>query len=112
MLELLVTRIAIRDWFIIFYCLLGIIVFFFAAILIGALIWLVLSARGFLKDIINGNLKPTLNSIKETAESIKGTTDFMGDKAASPVIRTYGMVAGVRRGLGVLSGLSRMRKGE
>jgi hypothetical protein len=112
MLELLISRIAIRDWVVIVYCLLGIVVFFLAAIFVAVLIFAALAIRGLVRDLINESVKPTLNSIKGTAESIKGTTDFMGQKAASPIIRTYGMVTGVRRGLGVLSGLSRFRKGS
>jgi hypothetical protein len=51
-----------------------------------------------------------LTSIKDTAETVKGTTEFVGQTAVSPITRTYGMVAGVRKGLGVLSGLSRRKQ--
>jgi hypothetical protein len=100
-----------RDWALIIYCIIGALLFFLGSVLVGALIWVVFAAKGMVKDLVNDSVKPALGSIKDTAESIKGTTDFVGQNAVRPIIRTYGMASGVRRGLEVLSGLSKRGKG-
>jgi hypothetical protein len=108
--DIVLSAAHIRDWAIIVYCILGAVVFFFAAVLVAALLFAVLAVKGMVKDLVNDSVKPTLNSFKETAESIKGTADFMGDVAVTPIIRTYGVVSGVRRGIGVLTGITRRRR--
>ncbi len=100
-----------RDWALIVYCIIGALLFFLGMIFVGVLIWAALAAKGMVKDLVNDSVKPTLGSIKDTAESIRGTTDFVGQNAVRPIIRTYGMASGVRRGLEVLSGLSKRGKG-
>lgn len=110
MIQLLISRTDVRDWAIILYSLLGAFLFFVGILFVVVLVWAVLAIKGAVNDIMNDSVKPTLGSIRETAESIKGTTDFVGQRAVSPIIRTYGMVAGLRKGLGVLTGLSRGRR--
>jgi hypothetical protein len=110
MQELFISLGDARDGAILIYSILGALLCLLLIILVALLIRAVLSAKGLIADLVNESVKPTLDSIKGTAESIKGTTDFMGEKAVSPVIRTYGMVSGVRRGLSVLTGLSKSKK--
>jgi hypothetical protein len=38
-------------------------------------------------------------------DNVQGTVTFMSETTVTPVVRAYGFYAGVRRGLGVLSGL-------
>ena len=107
----LVSLADIRDVFIIVYSLLGIIVLL---ALVGLLFLIYLAFRNLhrtVRELIDDSVKPTLGSIRETAENIKGTTEFVGQTAVSPIIRTYSMAAGVRRGLGVLTGLTRRNRG-
>jgi hypothetical protein len=111
MQELFISLGDARDWAIIIYSILGAVLCFFLIILVALLILGVRSVKGMIGDLVNESVKPTLNSIKGTAESIKGTTDFVGQNAVRPIIRTYGMASGVRRGLEVLSGLSKRGKG-
>ena len=44
--------------------------------------------------------------VKPMVSNVRGTVTFISDSAVSPIIRAYGIVSGVRRGLGVLSGLA------
>jgi hypothetical protein len=110
-MPLLGTIADVRDIIIIIYGFLGIIF----VIMLIIFMFLLYRAFGGLKstvtDLIDDSVKPTLTSIRDTATTVKGTTEFVGQTTVSPIIRTYGMVAGVRKGLGVLSGLSR-RRGE
>jgi hypothetical protein len=110
-MPLLATIGDIRDVFIIIYGVLGII-FFFVGIIV--LVALGLSIRGLIKGVnsmLDESVKPTLQSVKDVADTVRGTTDVIGRTAIAPIAKTYGMFAGVRKGLGVLGGLSG-RKGK
>jgi hypothetical protein len=100
-----------RDVIIIIYGVVGIIAGLLGVFLLAMLILGFFKAKSALANLIDENVKPTLETVKQTAETVKGTTEFVGDKAVSPIIRTYSMVSGVRKGLSVLTGLSG-RKGE
>ncbi|HXH21382.1 MAG TPA: hypothetical protein VNN10_05080 [Dehalococcoidia bacterium] len=101
----------IRDVVIIVYGALGIVLVSLLSVLIFAVYRAFRGLQNTINELIDDSVKPTLTSIRETAETVKGTTEFVGQTAVSPIIRTYGMVAGVRRGLGVLAGLNRRKEG-
>lgn len=95
-----------RDWVIIF---MGIAVAAFFTVGLILLIVLGLLGRALLKKSIatlDENVKPLLGTAQETASSVRGTAAFVSDAAVQPIIRTYGVVAGVRRAAGVLAGLT------
>jgi len=52
-------------------------------------------------------LSPTLDSARQVVDDIRGTTSFIADTTVSPIIRLYGLVTGLRRGLMALAGLGR-----
>ncbi len=64
------------------------------------------TVRSLLKD----DLGPLLDSAQQTVQTVRGTTAFMGEKAVSPIIRVYGIVAGARRAAGVVTGIVGRRK--
>ena len=84
----------IRDGFIIVYGVLGIIFFLIATI-------------ATVNDLLNDSVRPTVSSVRDAAETFRGTTEFVGKTTVTPIVRTYGAFAGVRKGLGVLSGLKK-----
>ncbi len=95
-----------RDWVII---VMGIAVaaFFIAALVITIVLGLLL--RVVLKktsSILDDNVKPLLNTAKETTANVKGTTSYVSQAAVTPIVRTFGVVAGVRRAASVLAGLT------
>jgi hypothetical protein len=95
-----------RDWVIIF---MGIAVAAFFVVALVITIMLGLLARLLMKksiDVLDGNVKPLLNNVNETATHAKGTASFVSQAAVTPIVRTYGVVAGVRRAAGVLAGLT------
>ncbi len=107
---LLVSLADLRDIVVIVYGIAGIVLF---AVLLVIAVGIYFAFRGLhhtVKELIDDSVRPTLGSIRDTADTIRGTTDFMGQKAVSPVIRTYGMASGVKRGLGVLSGLTKRKR--
>jgi hypothetical protein len=95
----------IRDWVIIVSGSLMTLVLFLLVIVV---VVLGLSARALLKTVqstLTDDLKPLLDSVRQSVSTVQGTTAFIGENAVAPVVRAYGIVAGVRRALGVLSGV-------
>jgi tetrahydromethanopterin S-methyltransferase subunit F len=108
-MPLLASIADIRDVVVIVYGIIGIVFFFFAVII--ALV-LGFSVRGLIRsvrELLDDSVKPTVDSIKEAAETVRGTTEFVGRNAVMPIARAYGAFAGVRKGLGVLAGFNRRR---
>lgn len=111
-MQFLVTLSELRDVFIIVYGVLGIIFFVVAtavALVVG------LTVKGLVQNlmgVIDESIKPAVSSLKETADTVRGTADFVSRNAASPIVKTYGTFAGVKRGMGILSGLNSRRKGR
>ena len=100
-----------RDAIIVIYGILGIIFFVVAIFVVAFLFFSVKGLISTVKELLQETVKPTLDSVRDTARSVKGTSDFVGETAVRPIIKTYGLLAGVRRGAGVLSGLAGRRRG-
>lgn len=70
-------------------------------VLLVAVIYLVLTARRILRD----NAVPALDAAKAALDNVRGTAEFTGETVASPIIRVYSVVAGVRTGISAISNL-------
>ncbi len=95
-----------RDWVIIF---MGIAVAAFFVVALVVTLVLGLLARVLMKKsigVLDDGVKPLLGSVNETATQAKGTVTFVTQSAVAPIVRTYGVVAGVRRAASVLAGLT------
>jgi len=95
-----------RDWVIIF---MGIAVAVFFSVALVFTVVLGLLTRALLKKslgVIDENLKPTLNSVKGSVDNVKGTTSYVSQAAVTPIVKAYGVVAGIRRAASVLAGLT------
>lgn len=95
-----------RDWVIIF---MGIAFagFFFVALIVTIVVGLLL--RALLKKtltMLDEDVKPLLGTARLTAEDVRGTTRYISRAAVTPIVRAYGVVAGVRRAANVLAGLT------
>jgi hypothetical protein len=104
-MPLLVTLAELRDVVIVVWGVISAI-FFLVAIFVVALVGF--SVKGLLsnvKGMMDESVKPTLASVKDAADTVRGTTEFVGRNAVTPVVRAYGTVAGVKKGLSVLSGI-------
>ncbi|HZU76512.1 MAG TPA: hypothetical protein VFA70_07080 [Dehalococcoidia bacterium] len=62
-------------------------------------------------DLINTSIKPVVESTQQSVTNVTGTTQFIGDTIVSPIIRVISIIAGVRRFLGVFTGLSNRLRG-
>jgi hypothetical protein len=100
----------LRDLVIIVYGVLGIVLF---VVLIGAALLLTGTVRELIKavrNLIDDPLKPTINEVRSTLQELKGTTEFISDQAVHPIIRTAGVISGVKRGFSVASNIARRRR--
>ena len=79
---------------------------FVVTVVLGIAIRALLSG---IQSLLRDEATPLLHSGRETIGRIKGTATFVSETAASPIIRAYGLVAGTRRFLGVLSGVAGRR---
>lgn len=110
-MPLLLSLADVRDIFIIIYGTLGII-FFAIGIVVAVIVGMTAkSLLNSVKDMLDADVKPALSSVREAAETVRGTTDFVGRTAVQPIAKVYGTVAGVKRGMTVLTNLKRGRRG-
>lgn len=87
--------------------------FFFAALVITTAVGLAaVGLFGKLRSLVDESLAPALSAIKDAANSVRSSTDFVGRTAVSPVARAYGTIAGIKKGLNVLAGLKGRDKSE
>ena len=108
----LVTLADARDLVVIIYGIIGIIFFFVAIIILMVVGFTVKGLIGSVRQMLDESVKPTVESIRSAADTVRGTTEFVGRTAVAPIARTYGMAAGVKKGLGVLSGIGSKRKAK
>jgi len=102
-MPLLVTLAELRDVVIVIWGIIGAL--FFAVALVVVLM-IGFTSKGLLNSIrtmLDDSVKPTLTSVKDAADTVRGTTEFVGRTAVTPVVRAYGTFAGVKKGLGVLT---------
>lgn len=59
------------------------------------------------RNLIDAEVTPFARSAREAASQVKGTAQFVSQTAVQPIVRTYGFIAGARRALAVVSGLTR-----
>lgn len=101
-----------RDIVVIVFGIAGLIALFLISlftVLIGfALLRLIRSARGTVQD----GVKPILEEAQTIVRETRGTGSFVSDAMVRPIIRFYGIYAGVRRALGVFTRGSGGSKGR
>ncbi|MGH2632265.1 MAG: hypothetical protein ACRDG3_02540 [Tepidiformaceae bacterium] len=73
-----------------------------------ALLFLVLLLRRVIKE----NAVPAIDSLKDSLDNVRGTTEFAGETIASPIIRVYSVVKGVRSGVGAVTNLPSRIRGQ
>jgi hypothetical protein len=62
-------------------------------------------------ELVNANVKPVIESTQNSVTNVTGTAQFLGDTIVSPIIRLFAIVAGIRRGLAVFTGISSKFRG-
>lgn len=90
-----------RDILIVFTFMFWMVAGMVATAVAVALFLLVLLVRRIVKE----NAVPAIDSLKASLDNVRGTAEFAGETVASPIIRTYAVVKGVRTGLGAITNL-------
>ncbi len=57
-------------------------------------------------DLVNTGIKPVIETSQQTVTNVTGTTQFLGDSIVSPIVRLFGLIAGIRRGIAVFTGVT------
>jgi hypothetical protein len=96
----------LRDLVIVIFGITGIVMLFVALVVILVLGLATRSLIGTVQTLLQGEVTPVLESARQTLDSVRGTTTFVATTTASPIIRAYGVIAGARRVVGVLTGLA------
>lgn len=101
----------LRDVTIISFTIAGTVLF-----LIGILLSLVIGGMTFstvrkVKSVVSDNVQPTLENVRDTTENVRSTVSFISEHAVTPVVRAYGIMAGARRFVVVVSRFTR-RSGD
>lgn len=97
-----------RDILIVFTALFWLI----GGVLLIALMIALLVVAFLVRRILRENAVPAIDSLKDSLDNLRGTTEFAGETIASPLIRTYAVVKGVRSGLGAITNLPDRIKGR
>lgn len=64
---------------------------------------------GAVRRMISDDVTPLLQQSRSTVHKVQGTVTFVGENAVQPVVRVSAAVAGTRRMLSVLAGISGRR---
>jgi len=99
----------LRDLIIIIIGITGIVTLFVALVMTLVIGVATHSLIGTLQTLLRGEVTPILESVRQTTDSVRGTTGFVAETTAKPIIRIYGILAGARRVVGVLTGLAGRR---
>jgi len=63
-------------------------------------------------ELVNTSVKPMIDTTQQSVTNVTGTTQFLGDAIVSPVIRVASIASGVKRGVGVFTGVTSRLKGR
>ncbi len=94
-----------RDIVVIVFGIVGATFFFASLVMVTAVGMATIGLVGKLRKLVDEAVAPALNAVKDAADTVRSTTDFVGRTAVSPVAKAYGTFAGIKKGLSVLSGL-------
>jgi hypothetical protein len=97
-----------RDIVIVFTAIFWLLAGLLSVVLVVALIALVMVSRKVMKE----NAAPALDSLRQSVDNFKGTTEFVGETVASPIIRVYSVFKGVRTGLGAVTNIGDRVRGR
>jgi hypothetical protein len=90
----------VRDIFIIVLAL--------ESLLIGAALVILVIQLAVLTNLVQNELKPILSSAKETASTLRGTSQFLSKRAVAPIISVSSTLAGFKK-LGEIIGFIRRK---
>ena len=79
-----------------------IIILVMESFLIGAALIILIIQLALLSNLLQNEIRPILSSTKETIRTVKGTSQFLSDRAVGPIISIGGLLAGGRKLLKII----------
>ena len=105
-----VTLQELRDTLIVVFAAMSIL-FLVVLIVVALGLWFaVRTLSRALTALLEDPVRPALNEMRDAARNVRGTSEFLADSTVHPLIRALSVLRGVRRGLGLVSGLARRRR--
>lgn len=89
------TTAVLRDIFIIFLGLGAFLTILLLIALIVATVYLVLKVNDLIR-LLNREIRPVLSNFQQTTRTVRGTTSFISEQAAKPIIKTAGFIAAIQ----------------
>lgn len=86
----------VRDIFLVFMVL--------EFLVIGAALIILIIQLAILTNLIQNEMRPILNATLETVNTLRGTTQFISDNLAEPIIKLNEYLAGVKKFLDIFRG--------
>jgi hypothetical protein len=65
--------------------------------LIGAALIILIIQLALLSNLLQNEIRPILSSTKETLRTVKGTSQFISERAVRPIVSIGGILAGGRK---------------
>jgi hypothetical protein len=100
----------LRDIVIVVYGILGILLLLVLIVVAIALWFAVRGLTRKVSQLLDDQVRPALDDARGTVANVRGTAQFISDTAVSPVIKVVAAARGVRKGVGVVSGIGRRRR--
>lgn len=86
---------------------LAIVVLALESIVLGVVLTLLLLQIKSLTRLLEDQVKPMLDSVRQTIGTVKGTTSIVSETIVTPAVKLGGFTAGARRTLEVLLSLKK-----
>jgi hypothetical protein len=102
-----VTLAELRDVVIVVYGVFSILLLVVMIVVLTGLFVAVRVLSGTLTELLRDPVKPTLEDLRSSARNVRGATEFAADSAVHPMIRVLSFGRGIRRGIGLVTGLRR-----
>jgi hypothetical protein len=84
----------------------------FVSVIIGVLLAVLVLQLQWLIGMLRNEIKPLINTAQETAQTVRGTTEFVSDNIAKPTIKVASFMAGLRgAGEAIRTKVKRSNKG-
>jgi len=74
-----------------------IIILVMESFLIGAALIILIIQLALLSNLLQNEIRPILSSTKETIRTMKGTSQFISERAVMPIVTIGGLLAGGRK---------------
>jgi hypothetical protein len=105
-----VTIAEVRDVVIVAFGLLAVLLLLIMVVTLLSLLVTVRMLTKTLGELRRDTVQPALDDLRAGAKNVRGATEFMADSAVHPVIRAVSVTRGIRRGIGLVTGIRRRRE--